>query len=80
MAHQPTSNSPANIDPSELRRAQDMWHNFAVGGKYTIIAICVLLIGLALATRIGFRRYSIRRLAARRERAEDQDGRQTPQI
>ena len=37
------------VDQEELKNAQEMWHNFTVIGKYSTIATCVILIGLALA-------------------------------
>lgn len=38
-----------DVDPQSLKNAEDMWHNFTVFGKYTILGICALLLGLALA-------------------------------
>lgn len=41
--HQP------EIDPTSLKDTQKMWDAFVQGGKYTIVATCLILIGLALA-------------------------------
>lgn len=46
MGHHHT---PVEIDPKELKRAQDMWHNVTQAGKWGIIGIALLLIGLAAA-------------------------------
>lgn len=38
-----------DVDPQELQKAQEMWGAFACASKYAILAICGLLIALALA-------------------------------
>tara|TARA_R110001592_G_scaffold3525_34_gene20236 strand:- start:8683 stop:8835 length:153 start_codon:yes stop_codon:yes gene_type:complete len=37
------------VDPKELQKAQDFWHNFMIGTKYATIATAIILILLALA-------------------------------
>ena len=39
----------ADVDPKDIQNAEKMWHNFTIFGKYTVIAICALLAGLAAA-------------------------------
>ncbi len=39
---------PVDVDPKDVKRAEQMWHNFTVGSKYTIYAIIFILICLAL--------------------------------
>lgn len=45
MASQP----PVDVDPKQLKEAEDLWHGFTVGMKWSIIACVVVLIVLALA-------------------------------
>lgn len=40
--------TPPEVDPEELKKAKALWHNFTVGGKYTIYATVIILILLAL--------------------------------
>ncbi len=42
------SHGAVDIDPQELKKAQEMWDAFACGSKYAILAICGVLIALAL--------------------------------
>ncbi len=44
MAHQ----SPTDIDPEELKRAQDVWNGFTKIGKYSTYGICLSVALLAL--------------------------------
>jgi len=37
------------VTKKQLEDSTKMWHNFAVASKYSIYAIVVILIGLALA-------------------------------
>ncbi len=41
--------SAVEVDPKDLEHAQNMWHNFATGGKYAVIITVLILVGLALA-------------------------------
>ncbi len=38
-----------DVDPKTLNEAHQMWTNFLKGGKYAIIATCVVLVLMALA-------------------------------
>lgn len=42
------SHGAVDVDPRELKKAQEMWDAFACGSKYAILAICGVLIALAL--------------------------------
>ncbi len=39
---------PVDVDPKEIERAEQMWHNFTVGSKYAIYATIFILVCLAL--------------------------------
>jgi hypothetical protein len=40
--------TPVEADPKEIQRAQDMWHNVTKAGKWGIVAVVIILAGLAL--------------------------------
>lgn len=42
-------NKNVEVDSKQLQNAQDLWENFTEASKYTIYAICTILILLALA-------------------------------
>ncbi|MBK6896794.1 MAG: aa3-type cytochrome c oxidase subunit IV [Alphaproteobacteria bacterium] len=37
-----------DVDPQELKKAQEMWHSFACVSKTVVVVTCVVLILLAL--------------------------------
>ncbi len=40
--------TPVEADPQQIQRAQQMWHNFTVAGKFFIGLVIVVLVGLTL--------------------------------
>lgn len=44
------SQEPVSVDKKELENAQKLWGNFGVATKWSIIAIVVVLVGLAALT------------------------------
>lgn len=40
--------APVEIDPASLQTAQKNWDGFVTAGKYMIISIVVLLLGMAV--------------------------------
>ncbi len=43
------SNTPVQEDPEQLQNAEKFWESFAVGSKWTIILIAIVLLGLLVA-------------------------------
>lgn len=43
------SHTPVEDDPEQLEHANKLWAGFAVGTKWTIILIAVVLVGLLVA-------------------------------
>lgn len=44
------SQKPVSVDKKELENAQKLWENFGVASKWAIIAIVLVLVGLAALT------------------------------
>ena len=40
--------TPVEADPKEIQRAQETWHNATRAGKWGIVAVVIILVGLAL--------------------------------
>ncbi len=43
------NHKPVDVDPKQIENANALWANFVSGGKYSIYATCIILIGLAVA-------------------------------
>jgi hypothetical protein len=43
------SNAPVKVDKKELEKAQAIWGNFMQATKYGIVAIVIILAGLAVS-------------------------------
>jgi hypothetical protein len=41
--------TPVEADPKEIQRAQEMWHNVTQAGKWGIVGIVIIVVGLAIA-------------------------------
>ena len=42
------NNHPADIDPQALQTAKTLWGNFTEATKWGVVAVVVLLLGMAL--------------------------------
>ena len=43
------SNAPVKPDPKQVKHAEALWAQFTEISKWAIIAVCVVMVGLALA-------------------------------